>query len=90
MATDYEKEIDKWRKEARKYKKLHKEVIKDNEDLETFTMYLQKKILRLTDDEEKGMYLTEKLNEFHNLSIDEKLKQRNYDANAIREDKQTR
>ncbi len=89
MATKDEQIIDKWRKEARKYKKLYKEAIKDNEDLETFTMYLQKKILRLTDDEEKGMYLTEKLNEFHSLSIDQKLKHGMNDANAIREDKQT-
>tara|TARA_Y100000052_G_C2931435_1_gene74589 strand:+ start:34 stop:297 length:264 start_codon:yes stop_codon:yes gene_type:complete len=87
MATDYEKEIDKWRKKARKFEKLYKEATKDNQDLETFTMYLQKKILRLTDDEEKGMYLTQKLNEFHNLSIDQKLKHSMNDANAIRENK---
>ena len=87
MATDYEKEIDKWRKKARKFEKLYKEATKDNQDLETFAMYLQKKILRLTDDEEKGMYLTQKLNELHNLSIDQKLKHSMNDANAIRENK---
>jgi hypothetical protein len=86
MATKLEQEVDKWRKEARDWKKRCKSQEKENEELSQFNSYLTKKILRLTDEEEKTMYLTTKLNELNKLSIDQKLKQV-HDGNTSRENK---
>ena len=86
MATKLEQEVDKWRKEAKEWKKRCKAQEKENEELSQFNSYLTKKILRLTDEEEKTMYLTTKLNELNKLSIDQKLKQV-HDGNTSRENK---
>lgn len=77
MATKLEQEVDKWRKEAREWKKKCKLQEKENAELNEFNTYLTKKILRLTDDEEKNMYATKIINEFHSTSIDQKLNMQN-------------
>lgn len=74
MATKLEQEVDKWRKEARDWKKRCKTQEKEISELNEFNAYLTKKILKLTDEEEKNMAITKAINEFHNTSIDLKLK----------------
>ncbi len=71
--TEHEKEVNKWRKEARANKRQTTKLQKVIDEQEIFISYLTKKILRLTEEEEMNMHLTTELNKFKNLNLSEKL-----------------
>ena len=71
--TESEKEINKWRKEARANKRQQTKLHKVIDEQEIFITYLTKKILRLTEEEEMNMHLTTELNKFKNLNLSEKI-----------------
>jgi len=71
--TESEKEINKWRKEARANKRQQTKLQKVIDEQEIFITYLTKKILRLTEEEEMNMHLTTELNKFKNLNLSEKI-----------------
>jgi|TARA_R110002020_G_scaffold374611_1_gene585881 hypothetical protein len=71
--TETEKEINKWRKEAKSNKRQSNKLQKIIDEQEVFITYLSKKILRLTEEEEMNMHLTTELNKFKNLNLSEKI-----------------
>jgi len=71
--TEHEKEVNKWRKEARANKRQQTKLQKVIDEQEIFITYLTKKILRLTEEEEMNMHLTTELNKFKNLNLSEKI-----------------
>ena len=71
--TEHEKEVNKWRKEARANKRQTTKLQKVIDEQEIFITYLTKKILRLTEEEEMNMHLTTELNKFKNLNLSEKI-----------------
>ena len=71
--TESEKEINKWRKEARANKRQTTKLQKVIDEQEIFITYLTKKILRLTEEEEMNMHLTTELNKFKNLNLSQKI-----------------
>ena len=71
--TESEKEINKWRKEARANKRQTTKLQKVIDEQEIFITYLTKKILRLTEEEEMNMHLTTELNKFRNLNLSQKI-----------------
>ena len=71
--TEHEKEVNKWRKEARANKRQTTKLQKVIDEQEIFITYLTKKILRLTEEEEMNMHLTTELNKFKNLNLSQKL-----------------
>ena len=71
--TEHEKEVNKWRKEARANKRQTTKLQKVIDEQEIFISYLTKKILRLTEEEEMNMHLTTELNKFKNLNLSQKL-----------------
>ena len=71
--TEHEKEINKWRKEARANKRQTTKLQKVIDEQEIFITYLTKKILRLTEEEEMNMHLTTELNKFKNLNLSQKI-----------------
>jgi|TARA_A100000171_G_scaffold9241_1_gene6757 hypothetical protein len=86
--TESEKEINKWRKEARANKRQQTKLQKVIDEQEIFITYLTKKILRLTEEEEMNMHLTTELNKFKNLNLSEKIETMDTaHANSIGENK---
>ena len=71
--TEHEKEVNKWRKEARANKRQTTKLQKVIDEQEIFISYLTKKILRLTEEEEMNMHLTTELNKFKNLNLSQKI-----------------
>ena len=71
--TEHEKEVNKWRKEARDNKRQTTKLQKVIDEQEIFITYLTKKILRLTEEEEMNMHLTTELNKFKNLNLSQKI-----------------
>ena len=71
--TEHEKEVNKWRKEARANKRQTTKLQKVIDEQEIFITYLTKKILRLTEEEEMNMHLTIELNKFKNLNLSQKI-----------------
>ena len=71
--TEHEKEVNKWRKEARANKMQTTKLEKVIDEQEIFITYLTKKILRLTEEEEMNMHLTTELNKFKNLNLSQKI-----------------
>ena len=71
--TEHEKEVNKWRKEARANKRQTTKLQKVIDEQEIFNTYLTKKILRLTEEEEMNMHLTTELNKFKNLNLSQKI-----------------
>jgi|TARA_A100001391_G_C5059090_1_gene275569 hypothetical protein len=71
--TEHEKEVNKWRKEARANKRQTTKLQKVIDEQEIFITYLTKKILRLTEEEEMNMHLTTELNKFKNLNLSQKI-----------------
>ena len=71
--TESEKEINKWRKEARANKRQTTKLQKVIDEQEIFITYLTKKKLRLTEEEEMNMHLTTELNKFKNLNLSQKI-----------------
>ena len=71
--TEHEKEVNKWRKEARANKRQTTKLQKVIDAQEIFITYLTKKILRLTEEEEMNMHLTTELNKFKNLNLSQKI-----------------
>ena len=71
--TEREKEVNKWRKEARANKRQTTKLQKVIDEQEIFITYLTKKILRLTEEEEMNMHLTTELNKFKNLNLSQKI-----------------
>ena len=71
--TEHEKEVNKWRKEARANKRQTTKLQKVIDAQEIFISYLTKKILRLTEEEEMNMHLTTELNKFKNLKLSQKI-----------------
>ena len=71
--TEHEKEVNKWRKEARANKRQTPKLQKVIDEQEIFITYLTKKILRLTEEEEMNMHLTTELNKFKNLNLSQKI-----------------
>ena len=55
--TEHEKEVNKWRKEARANKRQTTKLQKVIDEQEIFITYLTKKILRLTEEEEMNMQI---------------------------------
>ncbi len=71
--TDNEIEINKWRKEARSNKRQSNKLQKIIDEQEVFITYLTKKILRLTEEDEMNMHVTNELNKFKSMNVTEKL-----------------
>ena len=71
--TEHEKEVNKWRKEAKANKRQTTKLQKVIDEQEIFITYLTKKILRLTEEEEMNMHLTTELNKFKNLNLSQKI-----------------
>ncbi len=71
--TDNEIEINKWRKEARSNKRQSNKLQKIIDEQEVFITYLTKKILRLTEEEEMNMHVTNELNKFKSMNVTEKI-----------------
>ena len=71
--TEHEKEVNKWRKEARANKRQTTKLQKVIDEQEIFITYITKKILRLTEEEEMNMHLTKELNKFKNLNLSQKI-----------------
>ncbi|BAQ86699.1 Coiled-coil domain-containing protein 18 [uncultured Mediterranean phage uvMED] len=71
--TDNEIEINKWRKEARSNKRQSNKLQKIIDEQEVFITYLTKKILRLTEEDEMNMHVTNELNKFKSMNVTEKI-----------------
>ncbi|QDP57575.1 MAG: hypothetical protein Tp1102MES731781_3 [Prokaryotic dsDNA virus sp.] len=72
--TESETEINKWRKEARSNKRQSNKLQKIIDEQEIFISYLTKKILRLTEEDEMNMHITNELNKFKAMNVTEKIK----------------
>lgn len=71
--TENEIEINKWRKEARSNKRQSNKLQKIIDEQEVFITYLTKKILRLTEEDEMNMHVTNELNKFKSMNVTEKI-----------------
>ena len=71
--TEHEIDINKWRKEARSNKRQSNKLQKIIDEQEVFITYLTKKILRLTEEEEMNMHVTNELNKFKSMNVTEKI-----------------
>ena len=71
--TENEIEINKWRKEARSNKRQSNKLQKMIDEQEVFITYLTKKILRLTEEDEMNMHVTNELNKFKSMNVTEKI-----------------
>jgi|TARA_R110000803_G_C11924097_1_gene314679 hypothetical protein len=71
MATKSELEIEKWRKEAREFKKIIKELTKDIAEKELFIQFLQGRV------EDKNEQLFHYRTGHLNMSVDDFIKDKN-------------
>jgi len=71
MATKSELEIEKWRKEAREFKKIIKELTKDIAEKELFIQFLQGRV------EDKNELLFHYRTGHLNMSVDDFIKDKN-------------